>query len=253
MNIKFKYQKGMTLMELLVAGSISIIASTGMIVLMASTLGAGTQVIKMTGLSQDMRTSMQLMTRELRRANYHSTYAVCFGDVDCRNTLGLTGVVKAVTIDGGSPGSCFYFWYDRPQASGVTPVEVTGEQVAAFRRKTDSNGVGIIEMSVSETDTPDCSCGQGEDDNSACADDRWQPITDPKIYDITSLVVTNDLSFAIPVNSTGANLAVDRIGITMIGGLIGDANMPTWLQGGNAPSVTLQDFVRVRNDISSPL
>jgi len=250
MNMNFKYQKGMTLMELLVAGMISIIASTGMVVLMASTLGTSTQAIKMTGLSEEMRASMQLMTREVRRANYHSTYMVCFGDVDCRNTLGLTGVVKTVTLDGGTPTSCFHFWYDRPDAAAAL---VTAEQVAAFRRKTNAAGVGLIEMSVAGTDAPDCSCGDGEDDNSACPDDRWQAITDPEIYDITNFAVTNDLSFVLPISSAGANLAVDRIGITMTGSLIADASLPAWLQGGGAPTVTLQDFVRVRNDISSPL
>ena len=73
-------QKGMTLMELLVAGFISIIVSSGMVILMASTLGTGTQTIKMTQLSEEMRSAMQIMTRELRRANYHSTYNLCFGN-----------------------------------------------------------------------------------------------------------------------------------------------------------------------------
>ena len=43
-----KRQQGMTLLELLVAGVISIIVTAGMVVLMASTLGTGTQTIKMT-------------------------------------------------------------------------------------------------------------------------------------------------------------------------------------------------------------
>ena len=44
-----KYQKGMTLMELLIASSISIIVSAGMVVLMASTLGTTSRAIKVTG------------------------------------------------------------------------------------------------------------------------------------------------------------------------------------------------------------
>jgi len=239
MNINFKYQKGMTLMELLVAGSISIIASAGMIVLMASTLGTATRTIKMTGLSEEMRTSMQMITRELRRANYHGSYAVCFGDSDCRNTLSLDSVLQPVTIDGGSGGSCVYFWYDRPQASGVTALAVDAEQVAAFRLATTDDGVGSIEMSVSGTATPDCA-GSG---------DNWQPITDPDIYDITNFAVTNDESFALALSSLGGSLAIDRIGITMTGILLSDASLPAWMQSGT--SLTLTDFIRVRNDISS--
>lgn len=235
----WKQQKGMTLMELLVAGTISIIASSGMIILMGSTLGTATRTIEMTGLSEQMRTSMQIMTREMRRANYHSTHAVCFGDVDCRATLGIADVVKTITIDGGSGGSCVYFWYDRPDA---TATAVTGEQVAAFRRTTNAAGTGLIEMSVSGTAAPDC----------GGTDASWQAITDPNIYDITNFAVTSDESYTLSINSVGANLAVDRIGITMTGKMAVDPSLPGWMTDAGS-SLTLVDFIRVRNDISSPL
>ena len=242
MKINFKYQKGMTLMELLIAGSISIVVSAGMIVLMASTMGTTTRTIKMTGLSDEMRASMQLITRELRRANYHSTYARCFGDVDCRNTLGLTSVLNTVTIAGSPAGSCVYFWYDRPQAIDATSLEIDAEQVAAFRRTT-TDGVGFIEMSVSGTTAPSCS---GTSSN-------WQPITNPAVYDVTNFVVNNDESFVLAINGAGANLTVERISVTLTGSLLTDPSLPTWLTGVDAPALTLQDFVRVRNDISNPL
>ena len=97
----------MTLMELLVAGTISIIVSSGMVVLMASTLGTGTQTIKMTQLSAEMRTAMQIITRELRRANYHSTYANCFGDANCLINQSIDAKVTEVSINAG--GDCFGF------------------------------------------------------------------------------------------------------------------------------------------------
>jgi type IV pilus assembly protein PilW len=234
-------QSGMTLMELLVAGAISIVASAGMLMLMASTLGSGTKTIKMTRLSQEMRSAMQIMTRELRRANYHGTYAACFGDDGCVTTLNIDSVVKEVTIDGGSGGSCFWFWYDRPQGTG-TQIAVTGEQVAAFRRTTDGSGVGSIEMSVSGTTTPNCNTDS----------DSWQPITDPNVYDVTAFAVSNADSYTAAVTAAGATLAVNRIGITMTGSLVDDASIPAWMGGSGIPTVQLQDFVRVRNDTSSP-
>ncbi len=229
----------MTLMELMVAGSISIIASAAMFILMSNALGSGTKTIMITRLSQEMRSAMQIMTRELRRANYHGTYAACFGHPDCINSLGISGVVKNITIDGGSGGSCFWFWYDRPQ-NGATELAVTSEQVAAFRRTTDGSGVGSIEMSVSGTDTPNCNV-----DSSS-----WQPITDPDVYDVTVFAITDTESFTTTVTGAGATVAVNRIGITMTGSLIDDSSVPAWMGGADAPTVQLQDFVRVRNDIS---
>ena len=104
----WKRQKGMTLMELLVAGFISIIVSSGMVILMASTLGTGTQTIKMTKLSSEMRSAMQIMTRELRRANYHSTFFRCFGDQGCLgvptadfpNRMDIESEITEINING---------------------------------------------------------------------------------------------------------------------------------------------------------
>ena len=95
-----KRQQGMTLLELLVAGVISVVVTAGMVILMASTLGTGTQTIKMTQLSAEMRTAMQIMTRELRRANYHSSYANCFGDTDCLVTQGVASKISEINIAG---------------------------------------------------------------------------------------------------------------------------------------------------------
>lgn len=231
-------QSGMTLLELLVAGVISLIAMSGMIILMANTLGTGTQTIKMTRLSQEMRTAMQIMTRELRRANYHSGYAACFGNINCRADLGITTRVLPVTIN--NAGTCFWFWYDRPQDPDGTQLAVTGEQVAAFRMRDNANGVGVIEMSVVQTGQPNC----------AGTDGTWQPITDPDVYDITGFSVTSG-QFTTAVNSV-ASLVTDQIGIAMTARMASNASLPSWMQGNAAPEFSLQNFIRVRNDIPTP-
>ncbi len=237
-------QAGVILMELLVAGLISVVASAAMLALMANTLGTGAKTIKVTRLSQEMRSAMLIMTRELRRANYHGTYADCFGNANCLADEDATGgnisnVVRNISIDGGSGGSCFWFWYDRPQ-NGATELAVTGEQVAAFRRTTDGSGVGSIEMSVSGTGTPNCNA-----DSSS-----WQAITNSDVYDVTAFAITDTESFTTTVTGAGATMAVNRIGITMTGSLINDASIPAWMGGEDALTFQLQDFVRVRNDIS---
>ena len=242
MNMKIKYQKGMTLMELLVAGTISIIVSSGMVILMASTLGTGTQTIKMTQLSKEMRSAMQIMTRELRRANYHSSYTSCFGRQDCLEFEGIESRVEEINI----AGECFWFWYDRPQRSTDPQKLIPIETVAAFRR-TVIDGVGIIQMFTGGTGEYDaCPANVG--------DDIWVDITNSELVDVLEFVVSNAepdfASYAIPLLNPLQR--VERIAIKMEGRLRDHASLPAWMQGGSAPSLTLKDFIRVRNDVYRP-
>lgn len=244
-------QKGMTLMELLVAGFISIIVSSGMVVLMASTLGTGTQTIKMTQLSGELRSAMQIMSRELRRANYHTTYTACFGDLDCLATLGVDSEVAEININADE--DCVWFWYDRPQRCESPPCTsiqlsddqdaITDETVAAFRRMENADGAGIIQMAVTADTTISC----GDD----LTDTDWADITNPELVDVEVFnvddAVTGFESYVYTVNGTQG---IERIGITITGRLLtSDASLPTWMQDNSALPLTIRDFVRVRNDI----
>jgi len=243
-----KRQRGMTLMELLVAGLISVIVASGMVILMANTLGTGTQTIKLTKLSQQLRTAMQIMTREIRRANYHTTYASCFGDLNCLATLGITDEVSEININGTN--DCVWFWYDRPQrcpTSSCTANQllaaqtaITAETVAGFRRTT-SGGIGVIQMTTSGTSTANCPTT------------GWVDITNPDLVDITSFNVTNVVpnyaSYTWTVNGTQS---VERIGVTMSGKLKNDASLPAFLQATGENLLTVRDFIRVRNNIIRP-
>jgi len=243
-----KRQKGMTLMELLVAGMISVIVASGMVILMANTLGTGTQTIKLTKLSSQLRTAMQIMTREMRRANYHKTYASCFGDLNCLATLGVTDEVSEINISGTN--DCVWFWYDRPQrCPGSTctaaqlldaQTDITAETVAGFRRTT-TGGIGVIQMTTSGTSAANCPT-QG-----------WVDITNPDLVDITNLNVTdavpNFTSYTWTVNGTQS---VERIGVTISGKLKNDASLPGFLQATGENLLTVRDFIRVRNNVIRP-
>jgi len=235
----FKQQRGMTVIELLVAGVISLIAAFGMILVMANTLGTGSKTIQMAKVTQEMRTAMQIMSRELRRANYHASYMSCFRDVDCLATLGIAAKVAEIGItDIGSVGNesdCFWFWYDRPQPASETQILVTGEPVSAFRR-TVASGVGRLQMTTTRTATPGCNLS---------AD--WVDITDPELIDVLTFNVDDAGSFVETINVAGDTQSVERIGLTITARLTPDASLPAWLQGNVNASRELREFVTVRN------
>lgn len=230
-------QKGFTLIELLVAGIISLIAASGMIIVMANTLGTGAQTIQMSRLSQEMRTAMQIMSRELRRANYHSTYMACYGNVNCRTTLGIDAKIKEITIVENGDSDCFYFWYDRPQTG--TQVAVTSEPVAAFRR-TVVGAVGKLQMTTTSTAAPNCNL-----------DTNWIDITDPAIIDVLTFNVSDTASITEEINASGDTQHVERIGLSMTAKLKDDDSVAAWIRGNANASRELVEFVKVRNNTTA--
>ena len=255
----------MTLIELLVAGVISLIAASGMVLVMASTLGTGSQTIQMARLTQEMRTAMQIMSRELKRANYHSTYLSCYGYVDCLVTLGLTGKVSTIGVtnidDNGADSDCFWFWYDRPQPcptsactaaqllAAQTPIVPTtshpkGETVSAFRRAVADDGVGRLQMTTTRTTAAACSLS---------AD--WVDITDPNIIDVLAFTVDNadadHPSISEPINSAGDTQNVEKISLVITARLTADPSVPTWIRGNANATRTMDEFVTVRNNITT--
>lgn len=255
-----KHQQGVTLIEMLVAGVISLVAVAGMLLVMATTLGATTQTIEMTRLTQEMRTAMQIMTRELRRANYHPDFISCYGNTSCLGILGLDARIQNITIADNSVATgandCFWFWYDRPQicpTSSCTVAElaaaqdaVTAETVAGFRRSTTA-GVGSIQMTTRRT--AGASCSEAFDHLD------WVDITDPNIIDVLEFTVTNsDALFPTiteTINAAGDTQSVEKIGLTLTAKLTGDNSVATWIKNLNSGGDTreMNALVKVRNNV----
>lgn len=222
MQIQHK-QYGLTLMEMLVAMSISLVVSMAMVGLMANTLGTGTQTIGAARLTSEMRAALQIMSRDLRRANYHANFMKCFGNLDCRTSLDngdgdASAYVNAISIDGGD---CFYFWLDR-NADG----DIGNDDVGAFRLGT-VNGVGVVQMTTTRKTAPDC-------DQEA----DWADITDPDVVHVTEFLVSNALSY-VDATAGGGSQTVDKIRMSITAELIGKPDTTR----------TVEDVIRVRNDI----
>ncbi|MGD8580619.1 MAG: prepilin-type N-terminal cleavage/methylation domain-containing protein, partial [Lysobacterales bacterium] len=179
----FRRQTGATLMEVLVAMSISLVVTASMVALMSNSLGSTTRIIKMTKLSDDMRVAMQMMTRDVRRTSFNSDSMLCYGNEDCTTdgTVNAPGDINMVDLDGDSTNDCFTFLLDRDFDDD------TANQAGGFRRM-EAGGVGVIEMwTLTDATTPDCTALQGTG--------GWVEVTDPDSLDITGFSVDDSLSY----------------------------------------------------------
>jgi hypothetical protein len=215
-------QSGLGLLEMMISMTFSMFAITAMIALVSNTLGSTTTTIQMSRLSQELRSSMQIMSRDLRRANYHGSFLSCFGNVDCRSDLNIENYVNTIRID--ADGDCFWYWLDRDGDS-----DMTDDPVGGFRFTT-LDGVGVLQMRTIGNAGANC------DDPSG-----WELITDPGKVEITNFSVSNNESYTETLSAAGDTQVVEKIRLSINGRLTGD----------NAVQRTIEDLVLIRNDIQS--
>ncbi len=169
-------QQGFSLMEVLVSMSISLVVTASMIALMANSLANTARVVHMSKLTDDLRTTMQLMSRDVRRSSYTADAIKCFANIDCAedSSVSLPG---DVTISAG--GTCLLFLLDRDHDGDATENDAGG-----FRWVSPGTSVGRIEMWVGDA-SPDCTANHA----------NWVALTDFNEMDITGFTVDNALSY----------------------------------------------------------
>jgi type IV pilus assembly protein PilW len=224
MNMISQRQKGMSLMEVLVAMSISLVVTASMIALMSNTLGSTARIINMTKLSDDMRITMQMMTRDVRRSSYNANSMFCYANEDC-GTDGAATLAGDITINNSN--DCFTFLMDRDHDGDST------ENSAGGFRRVSSGAVGVIEMWNGDQ-APDCAAGAGTS--------SWVQITNPDNMDIFAFSVDDSLSYTAEIFNDGTNSLsqkVRKIRMNMQGRLVLD----------NTIVRRIEDVIAVRNDL----
>jgi len=218
---RLKNQGGFGLIEMLVSMALSLLAVSVMVILMASTLGTGTATIQMSRLSQELRASMQLMSRDLRRANFHSSFYSCYANVNCRSDLSIATYVDTIHIN--ETGNCFWYWLDR-DGDG----DLSNDAVGGFRYST-IGGIGVIQMRTTGNTAANCD-----------GDDGWELITDPNTVEITDFLVSRS-SYSEILSASEAVQVVEKIRLTING------------QMATNPSVQrdIQDLILIRNKIQT--
>jgi hypothetical protein len=218
-------QRGATMMEVLIAMTISLVVTAAMIAMMSNTLGTTARIIHMTKLTDDMRVAMQMMTRDVRRSSYNANSMFCYANDDCATDGSALTLAGDVTIN--DAGTCFTFLTDRDHDG-----DSTEDGAGGFRHVTQ-DGVGQIEMWTGDN-TPDCSDAAGAA--------GWVVITDPEQMDIFAFTVDDDLSYDQVILDNGTDTLsqrVRKIRMGMQGRLVLDDSITR----------RVEDVISVRNDL----
>lgn len=150
---------GFSLVELMIAITIGLIIIGAVTLFTVRTMQAYSDHILSTRLTQELRTGMNLVVRELRRSGHDST--------------SVTRVLTTSSASGfnavAATGSCVTYEYDR-QIGAAGP---DGSEIRGLRLNN-----GVLQLNAAGTGV-DCA-----------TDDGWEDITDPEVVQITKFEPT---------------------------------------------------------------
>lgn len=220
---------GFSITEMMVSMTIGLIATAGMVALMSNSLHNTSRIVKMNKLSEELRGTMMMMSRDLRRSSYTANAVYCFGNPDC-GTLGSVGGAGSVLLPGditiNDSQDCVTFNLDRDHDGDAT------EDGAGGFRRVSVNGVGQIQMWIGGA-SPDCGASHPD----------WVAVTNADDMDITSFLVSDGLSYNEVLLADGdgnpmTTQKVRKILMRVNARLIHDNNI----------SRTIENTIKVRNN-----
>ena len=208
-------QKGLTLIELMIAMVLSLLV-TGMVISMfTSSIGGHAQAIRTMRLNQDMRIAMDMMVRDIRRAGYWSGTDVASNP----HATALSGSLPIGVFDfGAGTDNCVIVSYDS-DADGAT----AAEEFFGFRL--NGNDLEALNSTSSAVSNPTC---------ASTFSNAWNDLLD------SNTVQVNELSFTrYPLNAASFAASPNKaVTITLDATSLLDTNIRT----------VIIEEVRVRNE-----
>ena len=231
-----RFQAGISFLESLLALALSMVVSMSAVIVTSNAMGTSSTILHGTQLSNDLRRSMQMISRDVRRAGYTSAAMWCLANLACLPdvTVNLNLGHSLPLLDSyetpgplviSEDGACLAFELDRDQDGTVTASEH-----GAYRRRVVA-GVGVLEVWMGDT-APDCSSD----------DVGWELITTPDVVNITAFSVDDSLSIeevvATDLLGNEVSLRMWRIRLQIDGQLVSNPEV----------RAQLESVVEVRND-----
>lgn len=173
--------RGFTLIELLIAIAVGLVVSAAVTTMFVSMYGSNADFLKSMRLNHELRTALEVMARDIRRAGHNRLAASNFTTNPFSNTSSPGTVLSTPT------SSSIYFSYDAAVGNTETfGYRLNGEAVEACAR----------------TDGALCSAGGS----------TWEDITDTNLVDVTALTFAQD-------EVTEGTMRFRQVTITLTGNL----------------------------------
>lgn len=236
-KIFFARQRGIALTEVMIAALLSLVVSATAINLISSSMGNHARIIDDTRLANELRHTMQMMARDVRRAGYTSAAmwclagTVCVPDASVNLPVGASlPLVGSFELPGGihvaASGDCFTFETDRDQNGTISP-----DEYGAYRRRV-ADGVGVMEVWLGQS-APDC----------IATDPDWVALTDNERVNVISFQVDDDQSLQEVVSTdllgNTTSQRIRRVRLRLQAQLVADPDFEQYLE----------TTIDVRNDI----
>lgn len=222
---------GFSLVELMIALVASLVVVGAVLAFAVSVLQSNSQNIAATRLMQELRTSIDYMARELRRAGYDQNAVRIVS-----NATGYASPFRGISVsDSVGTNDCIIYGYDR---AGGTPGTVDSGEVFGVRRTTVASGAGVIEVHRGGSAAPTCGGSSASAADCFSGTAGWCPLTDSRVVDVTAL------------NFTRAN--TDTAGSPAIRVRVIDIDIQGRLVNATDTIRRVENRVRVRADCVAP-
>jgi prepilin-type N-terminal cleavage/methylation domain-containing protein len=225
----FRAEKGFSLIEMMVAMVAGLIVIGAVVVFTVATAQSSTTNIHSVRVMQNLRTSLSLIEREIRRSGYNQRALAFAGQcVSASGVCPISGFNTLAVVN----ANCLVVSYDN--SAKATAGVVDDGEFHRFRLAPKA-GIGVIQASLAGSTAPNC------DDDAT-----WQDITDPNIVDVTDLTFTRltDSGGCIQQPTTLLWIVVQDVRVQMTGQWIDPATKLITTRG-------LDESVRVKNDVLS--
>ncbi len=244
MKKNIAFSQGFSLIELMVSLVAGLIVIGAVGAFMMSSFRSNTDFVAATRLTQELRNSMDFISRELRRAGYDENalnyVAVPTTATKTTSDFSPLRIVADLNADTVATDGCVIYAYDRtPGEPGL--VNLSNGEIRGIRLVT-VNGVGVMEFAESSTGiTPSCAdAGATYTTYPATCNNAtgWCALSDPRVINISEF--TLDSSGYINVaGSTGVNpIQIRDVIARLRGNLLGDTDV----------SRTVESSIRIRAD-----
>lgn len=246
-------KRGFGLIEMMVSIVPGIVVSGAAIAFVMSSLTSNTNFVRSARFAQDLRSNMDFVTRELRRAGYDENAMKYIALSATNNTTSPFATIKVVRPE--ADNSCVIYAYDSKAAGNGTTtgpgrLDVASGEVHAIRRLTrtiDGQLIGVMEVAQTSAAATSLDCDAAgpnyADYPSTCNDATgWCALSDPKQLDVTRFRIA-DSSIWIPPTAISNGSKVRDLELVMSGVLL----------GANQYVREMQSSVRVRAECLRPL